>query len=87
MLKQETKKNSRGKKILIFCLVLILLIGTVVSVKIINHNKNIKDLMSRDIGSFESGVSATGEEQGFRLSLYDKDIDKNCKRFKNRRMI
>lgn len=75
MLKQETKKNSRGKKILIFCLVLILLIGAVVSVKIINHNKNIKDLMSRDIGSFESGVSATGEEQGFRLSLYDKDID------------
>ena len=45
MLKQETKKNSRGKKILIFCLVLILLIGAVVSVKIINHNKNIKDLM------------------------------------------
>lgn len=75
MLKQETKKNSRGKKILIFCLVLILLIGSVVSVKIINHNKNIKDLMSRDIGSFESSVSATGEEQGFRLSLYDKDID------------
>lgn len=75
MLKQETKKNSRGKKILIFCLVLILLIGAVVSVKIINHNKNIKDLMSRDIGSFESSVSATGEEQGFRLSLYDKDID------------
>ena len=75
MLKQETKKNFRGKKILIFCLVLILLIGAVVSVKIINNNKNIRDLMTRDIGSFESSVSATEEGQGFRLSLYDKDID------------
>lgn len=75
MLKQKTEKSSRGKKILIFCLVLILLIGAVVSVKIINNNKNIRDLMTRDIGSFESSVSATEEGQGFRLSLYDKDID------------
>ena len=75
MLKQKTEKSSRGKKILISCLVLILLIGAVVSVKIINNNKNIRDLMTRDIGSFESSVSATEEGQGFRLSLYDKDID------------
>lgn len=62
MLKQETKKNSRGKKILIFCLALILLTGAAVSVKIINNNKNIRDLMSLDIGSFESSVPETGEE-------------------------
>lgn len=75
MSKLKTKRDSSYKKIFAFCIVFILLIGGVAFVKIINNNKQITELMSRDVGSFESEASVKGDTKEFRLSIYDKDID------------